>query len=84
VASSTSRNTSGLGATLLVKTSEIFYSVFGGMLTKHKIPWGIFEKWHAGVPLFEIPQIVFFLYPVGTRQPTMYHPKKITLIFEVQ
>ncbi len=57
-------------------SSEIFYSVFGGMLTKHKIPWGIFEKWNVGVPLYEIPQIVFFHYPVGTHQPTMSHQKK--------
>jgi hypothetical protein len=84
VASFTSCNTLGLGTTLLVKTSEIFYSVFGGMVTKHKIPWGIFEKWHVGVPLYEILQIVFFLYPVGTRQPTMYHQNKITLIFDFQ
>ncbi len=40
--------------------------------------------WNVGVPLYEIRQIVFFLYPVGTHQPTMYHPKKITLIFYVQ
>jgi hypothetical protein len=30
----------------------------------------------VGVPLYEIPQIVFFHYPVGTHQPTMSHQKK--------
>ncbi len=45
---------------------------------------GIFEKWNVGVQLYEIPQVVLFLYPVGTRQPTMYHQKKMTLIFDVQ
>jgi hypothetical protein len=58
----------------LAKTSQ-FFSVFGGMLPEHKIPWGISENGRptpVSILFFKMPHSVFFMISNGY-PPDIHH-----------